>query len=499
MTPLQSILELPGVRKTVRAIAGAPDGRHVGAVALVDDLGQLDAIQPDALCLITEAAARGVESYQLDMAIRVAATRGAAALVFADGRDEVPLTAATIAEQAALTILRADPGTDLARLLIVVSDQLSGDPDIYLDRMHAVLQELQESDAEDEDELLEAAGAALGAPLEVRSPRDGDISASISADDEAEAAVCTRRAGGYADVAGAVATALVAAALSERRARERRVADAPIRSRGELLSEFLLSPSGPPEASERLLQRMRAADLAVDGWHMALRIELENLDALMQGDELASFHLTERLGRLSLEAAQAAGGVWHRAQLGSALVLIRTARTQPAMAAGREMAQAAEQVVRRIRSRMPEVRVVCGVGDVHVGANGLRATAAEARAALVGARAAGRINTAVSFDEIGLQRTLIEWFSSDTAREAVDLLLRPLDRLGERKADVAIKTLQVYLDNQGSMARTAAELHLHRNAVAYRMKSIIDALDVDLDDPDTRLMLQMACRARSLG
>jgi DNA-binding PucR family transcriptional regulator len=35
--------------------------------------------------------------------------------------------------------------------------------------------------------------------------------------------------------------------------------------------------------------------------------------------------------------------------------------------------------------------------------------------------------------------------------------------------------------------------------VTNRLRSITDLLDVDLEDPDQRLALQLACRARLLG
>ena len=60
----------------------------------------------------------------------------------------------------------------------------------------------------------------------------------------------------------------------------------------------------------------------------------------------------------------------------------------------------------------------------------------------------------------------------------------------------AVRTLQVYLDSWGSLARTAEVMHLHRNSVSYRLKRIFDLLKVDPDDPDDRLLLQLACRAR---
>jgi DNA-binding PucR family transcriptional regulator len=45
----------------------------------------------------------------------------------------------------------------------------------------------------------------------------------------------------------------------------------------------------------------------------------------------------------------------------------------------------------------------------------------------------------------------------------------------------------------------AKALHLHRNAVAYRIKRIFDLLDLDPRDPDQRLALHLACRARELA
>ena len=63
----------------------------------------------------------------------------------------------------------------------------------------------------------------------------------------------------------------------------------------------------------------------------------------------------------------------------------------------------------------------------------------------------------------------------------------------------AIRTLAAYLDEQGSIVKTADRLHLHRNAVTNRLRTITELLDVDLEDPDQRLALQLACRARLLG
>lgn len=93
---------------------------------------------------------------------------------------------------------------------------------------------------------------------------------------------------------------------------------------------------------------------------------------------------------------------------------------------------------------------------------------------------------------------LAEWLTTDAARDAVRHLLAPLDALGTAKSATAVATLHAYLDEQGSLVRAAKRLHIHRNAVVYRLERIT-ALGLDLTDADNRFALQMACRARLLS
>jgi DNA-binding PucR family transcriptional regulator len=100
---------------------------------------------------------------------------------------------------------------------------------------------------------------------------------------------------------------------------------------------------------------------------------------------------------------------------------------------------------------------------------------------------------------VGVQRMLMGWYASDTARASVRDQLAPLENLGQARADTAIRTLTAYFHDQGAIIKTAQRLHLHRNAVANRIRGITELLDVDFEDPDQRLALQLACRARLLG
>ena len=131
------------------------------------------------------------------------------------------------------------------------------------------------------------------------------------------------------------------------------------------------------------------------------------------------------------------------------------------------------------------------------GPTGLWASAA--RAAFLAARAARRPSGVAARDVVGVQRMLMGWYASDTARASVRDQLAPLENLGQARADTAIRTLAAYFHEQGAIIKTAQRLRLHRNAVANRIRGITELLDVDFEDPDQRLALQLACRARLLG
>jgi sugar diacid utilization regulator len=285
---------------------------------------------------------------------------------------------------------------------------------------------------------------------------------------------------------------LAAAAAGRVLTAERRTRDLSERSRTEVLTELIAA--GPQPAPE-LVTRARAVRLTVDGWHIVARIEVDDDDA--QG--VAAFERSEVITRLALQAVRAAGGSWSLARSEAAYLLVRTYADDPGQRAPSQALPAVQRALERIRDRFGDLEVVAGLGGLHAGTTGLRASAAEAKAAIGAARVTSRTRDVASFDAVGLHRTLVEWYASDSARESVDALLAPLEELGSERADTAILTLKTYLDEQGSASRTARRLHLHRNAVAYRIQRIFELLEVDPENPDERLVLELACRARLLN
>src|SRR5690348_9006863 len=298
------------------------------------------------------------------------------------------------------------------------------------------------------------------------------------------------------DFGVAVRLVLHAAAMTAGRLLDlaRQAREVPVRSRSELLAELLMSDSA---INEDLLERARQLAIPIGGWHVVVRIEADDLQDA-EPDEVQRFELLEAAGQAALHAVAATGGTWYLSRIARAIVLVRVTTSNPGPQAGARAARSAERALEAIKGRLPALRFRAGVGAPHEGPTGLRASAAEARGALLAARAALKPPGVAAHDAVGVRRMLMEWYASDTARASVRDQLAPLERLGPARADTAIRTLAAYLDEQGSISKTAQRLHLHRNAVANRLRGITELLEMDLDDPDQRLALQLACRARLL-
>ncbi|TDB90780.1 PucR family transcriptional regulator [Actinomadura sp. KC216] len=114
----------------------------------------------------------------------------------------------------------------------------------------------------------------------------------------------------------------------------------------------------------------------------------------------------------------------------------------------------------------------------------------EAGAALDGARIGG--GCVVAGAEPHGVMALLD--SAQAARYA-ERLLGPLDAAAA--AGELLGTLRSWLAHHGNWDRTATDLGVHRNTVRHRLRQVSRLLDLDLNDPDTRMELWFALRWRT--
>jgi sugar diacid utilization regulator len=498
MASLRQLIDSPALRTRLAYVARPHTQAPVGCVALVEELDDLDRVDDHAIVLLTRGASAQAGSYRFDVALRIAGARKVGALVLA-GTDAASITptAAAIADGSGTAILATANDTDLAQLAVAIAAELTGDAEAALLRAHTAVRAVEAHPIDgNARQLLHHAGAALDVPLSMvdAEPASGPRLPVKVGDHVAGWVTAPAQQGGLGlalDIVLHVATAGIREALAS----AERAEALPIESRDEVLSELL---SAAPEDRPQLALRARQLGLAVDGWHVVTRIELEELGDT-RGNALVTYQARMRFARSALQGARETGGTWHTARSSNALLLMRTFAQDPGVTAPGEIAQAIDGVLSATRSQLASSLIRCGVGGAHPGPDGIVSSAAEAKAAVTTARAAGRANRAVAFDSVGLRRTLVEWYASDTAREAMTTVLAPLVDLGGARSERLLQTLHAYLDHQGSLTKTAETLNMHRNAVAYRIDQIFSILDVDRENADDLLLLQLACRARELA
>jgi sugar diacid utilization regulator len=503
----------------LRRVSHSGGGRQITAVRLAERFADLDQAPAAALVVLSRSISADAGDYRMDMALRWAAIHGVGAIAAFSASDWQPaVTALDVAGEADIALVSIPAEADLAGLLQAVIRELGGSAERALGRAEqglAAVLRVEEAGA-GLDSLCCSVGWALGTEVGFRPVTAGDSGRLADGDQAGPAGAGEAGTGGvrvpvmvgdtpigyfvtpdaHGDFGIAARLVLHTAAGAAARLLDlaRQARELPVRSRSELLAELLMSDSA---INEDLLDRARQLGVPVGGWHVAARIEADDLEDSGR-DEVQRFELLEQAGQIALQAAAATGGTWYLSRVARAIMLIRVTNSNPGTQGGARAARSAERALQAIGTRLPALRFRAGVGTPHEGPMGLRASAAEARGALLAARAARKPAGVAAHDAVGVQRMLMEWYASDTARASVRDQLAPLEKLGPGRAETAIRTLAVYLDEQGSIIKTAQRLHLHRNAVANRLRNITELLDIDLDDPDQRLVLQLACRARLL-
>jgi sugar diacid utilization regulator len=142
-----------------------------------------------------------------------------------------------------------------------------------------------------------------------------------------------------------------------------------------------------------------------------------------------------------------------------------------------------------LRSGNVRARVRAGIGGYHPGLHGIARSFLEAQQAIEAGRKLRPDSIVHGHDEViphlvlAQNPLLAERFVSHSLGRLLDPKLRNREQL--------LETLETYLA-KGSVKDAAAALGLHRHTVLYRLEKVRELLGGDLDQPATRLRLQLA-------
>lgn len=99
------------------------------------------------------------------------------------------------------------------------------------------------------------------------------------------------------------------------------------------------------------------------------------------------------------------------------------------------------------------------------------------------------------FNDYALPEMVMDMASVHQIDTLLDEGLRKLIEHDANSSTSYVSTLQSFLNNESSVAKTAAELYVHRSTLMERLSRIKRDLSIDLDDSDERLRLQILLKA----
>lgn len=492
-----------GLDKPIRSVLMAPEGRFVA------DIGDRAAIVIDGVRLARD-------NYYVDFALRWADDNGASAVVVVGPTAEIGLASKRLANKCAIALIMIEGDT------LVVADTMRSfvqSPSLVLARM--LMETIEGLGRVSRAQGIQGSLSVLDQTLESRATLVGleggviageDLSPQLEQRDRLPVQttvkighrvrivqpislargekptfwlVCERESPTamwleVTALAVQLAASYIATGLiSDRLERER---DA--RFRLGVLNAIIAFAEHPEPG---LIQQIGTLGWKVDGWCTAIHIQVGG-----PVDQLRILALTDEI-RGRLVECGLSGPLIERTD---GWTTWTCPDKEPRTGSFADLTNAVRRALRQFAHDYEGLRVYAGVGRPYAGILGLRKSLAEAQEAGTIAQAGGGRTTVQHIDELGVERILFGWYASAEFGNFARTLLAPL--MSADKEHHLMHTLQVYLDCESSPTLTADLLHLHRNTVINRVARIRELLAVDLDEPDQRLAVQLACRVVNL-
>jgi sugar diacid utilization regulator len=108
----------------------------------------------------------------------------------------------------------------------------------------------------------------------------------------------------------------------------------------------------------------------------------------------------------------------------------------------------------------------------------------------------------LAFEETGSYRILLHVLTDDPAelQGFHERTIAPLVAYDEQYDTELVRTLETFLDEDGSVARTAEKLFTHRHTIRYRLERVRELTELDVGSTDGREQLSLGLKAmRVLG
>ncbi len=160
--------------------------------------------------------------------------------------------------------------------------------------------------------------------------------------------------------------------------------------------------------------------------------------------------------------------------------------------------QWAQRIYDLAREEFPNAHLAFGIGRPSETLLGLRQSYREAAHAMALEHKL-RHKRPQYFGDLGIYRLLLQLEGSPELRSFSAEMLGSLVEYDRAQGTNLVETLSAYFQHNANLAQTAQALYVHRNTLLYRLQRASEIGKFDLDNPETRLAIQLALRAYGLS
>jgi sugar diacid utilization regulator/putative methionine-R-sulfoxide reductase with GAF domain len=273
--------------------------------------------------------------------------------------------------------------------------------------------------------------------------------------------------------------------------KERAAAEVERRLRGDLVEEVLAGGMEGDEAERVARQAERLGHrLPHRAWVVVLEPDDDETEAALAG-------------RAQQDRLDAALSGLIKSRLPGALTLVRSASAvflipDEIAADLAAVEKLAGLVLTGAAAVMKPGTASVGIGNLANSVGELARSHLEARQALRLTRRAGSRGRVASYRSLGAFRLLLEVQSPDALRRFVDELLGTLLQYAQSRDTPLLETLEALSSARWVRRAAARQLGIHINSMSYRVERIQALTGLQLDDPETRVAISIALRARAM-
>ena len=157
----------------------------------------------------------------------------------------------------------------------------------------------------------------------------------------------------------------------------------------------------------------------------------------------------------------------------------------------------AAAIYSRTMAEYPKATLRCGIGRPVDGITEWRTSYREAEQALEMASQLDE-RQPIFFGDLSVYRLLFKMAEHPDLVSFCNETLGALTHYDKEQNSNLVETLEAFFAHHGNLSQTAESLFIHRNTLQYRMDRIAEIASIDLDNPETRLALQLAIKANRL-